>query len=209
MDCHEPNTHFKLVGTFKESDGFGDWAEQLFKHEGSCVWDSDTYTVMETYREVWPTYCRRLYYYYDSNGNNLYLHLQPVSEGNITIGLYADDKCSEQSDRTLSDYLVAYYKKYYGDKSMGLQRAAYWYAIIDTWNEYMNTFKICQPCRAYNLNKSAEDEESENREGRLLENGGEGDEEQWGYNCYDKAGYTNCNQVSLLYGPRLRVIGLS
>ena len=26
---------------------------------------------------------------------------------------------------------------------------------------------------------------------------GDGGEEQWGYNCYDYAGYTNCDQVSI------------
>ena len=30
---------------------------------------------------------------------------------------------------------------------------------------------------------------------RLDENDGEGDAEQWGFDCYDDAGYTNCNQV--------------
>lgn len=29
------------------------------------------------------------------------------------------------------------------------------------------------------------------------ENDGQGDAEQWGYDCYDDAGYRNCNQVSL------------
>jgi hypothetical protein len=47
MDCHEPNLHFKLVGVFKEMNGFYDWGEQLFKHEGYCVWnDEDTYEFM-------------------------------------------------------------------------------------------------------------------------------------------------------------------
>jgi len=45
MDCHEPNTHFTLLGVFKELDGMEDWAEQLFKHHGYCVWDEDGYEV--------------------------------------------------------------------------------------------------------------------------------------------------------------------
>ena len=48
MDCHEAQTHFKLVGVFKETDGMYDWAEQLFKHEGYCIWnDEDVYEEME------------------------------------------------------------------------------------------------------------------------------------------------------------------
>ena len=41
MDCHESHTHFKLVGVFKESQGMYDWTEQLFKHEGYCIWQGD------------------------------------------------------------------------------------------------------------------------------------------------------------------------
>lgn len=28
MDCHEPHTHYKLVGVYKEPDGMYDWTEQ-------------------------------------------------------------------------------------------------------------------------------------------------------------------------------------
>jgi hypothetical protein len=41
MDCHESHTHFQLVGVFKETDGMYDWTEQLFKHEGYCIWMGD------------------------------------------------------------------------------------------------------------------------------------------------------------------------
>eukprot|EP00580_Thalassiosira_gravida_P015159 CAMPEP_0201670750 /NCGR_PEP_ID=MMETSP0494-20130426/27707_1 /ASSEMBLY_ACC=CAM_ASM_000839 /TAXON_ID=420259 /ORGANISM="Thalassiosira gravida, Strain GMp14c1" /LENGTH=144 /DNA_ID=CAMNT_0048151877 /DNA_START=14 /DNA_END=448 /DNA_ORIENTATION=+ len=52
MDCHEPWTHFRLVGVFRETDGMYDFTEQLFKHEGYCVgttmtardWDLDLRT---------------------------------------------------------------------------------------------------------------------------------------------------------------------
>lgn len=48
MNCHEPHTHFKLVGVFKETNGMYDWTEQLFKHEGYCIWnDEDAYEEME------------------------------------------------------------------------------------------------------------------------------------------------------------------
>ena len=53
MNCHEPRSHWKLVGVFKETDGLYDFTEQLFKHEGYCVWgdddDEDTYATMETW----------------------------------------------------------------------------------------------------------------------------------------------------------------
>lgn len=58
----------------------------------------------------------------------------------------------------------------------------------------MSTFKVCQPCRAYNL--FAENGSSHSRDRRRLggdENDGDG-EEQERFNCNDAAGYTNVNQ---------------
>jgi hypothetical protein len=36
--------------------------------------------------------------------------------------------------------------------NIGYEVAQSWQYAIDTWNEYMNVYKVCQPCRAYNLN---------------------------------------------------------
>eukprot|EP00957_Ditylum_brightwellii_P127630 9733208-Ditylum_brightwellii.AAC.1 len=79
MDCHEPNSHFKLVGVFKEVQGQYDFFEQLFKHEGYCIWSDDTYSFMQYRLEDWPTECRELTYP-DYNGNSLYVHVQPIGE---------------------------------------------------------------------------------------------------------------------------------
>ena len=63
LDCHEPGTHMKLVGVFKETDGMFDWTEQLFKHEGVCIWnDEDLYDDMETWMGNWPEGCAQLSY---------------------------------------------------------------------------------------------------------------------------------------------------
>lgn len=41
LDCHERHTHFELVGVFKETEGMYDFTEQLFKHQGYCIWQGD------------------------------------------------------------------------------------------------------------------------------------------------------------------------
>jgi hypothetical protein len=127
------------------------------------------------------------------------MHVLPGGHGNMTIGMFSDDKCTQESTTTFSDYVVIYYVYKYGSNDLGANAALSWEYSFEMWNEYMNTYKICQPCRAYSLNKS--DRSLQNGENRYLENDGEGDEEQWGYNCYDAAGYTNCNQVSFLRQP--------
>merc|ERR1711865_734562 len=64
----------------------------------------------------------------------------------------------------------------------------------------MEVYKICQPCRAYNLNPNSYEAQSGSGSRDSNDGGsndledGEGYEEQWGYNCYDSAGYTNCHQ---------------
>ena len=200
MDCHEPNTHFDLVGVFKETDGLVDWSEQLFKHQGYCLWDSDTYEEMQDSVEQWPTECTELSYYTDSDGNQLYLHLKPEEGANINMGLYIDDKCSVESSLQFYDYVSAYYTNVYGDEEKGESAIQYWNTTITSWNSQMDMYKVCQPCRAYSKVKTlASDEEDQQEErNRFLEgdNDGDGEEEQFGYNCYDDAGYTNCNQVS-------------
>lgn len=114
-----------------------------------------------------------------------------------------NDKCAEESTTTtFLDYVVIYYVYNYGSKEQeGANVALSWEYSFEMWNKYMNMYKICQPCKAYSLNKS--NQSSQNGEGQeYLESDGEGDEEeQWGYNCYHAAGYMNCNQVSFLHQP--------
>lgn len=200
MDCHDPHTHFKLIGVYKETDGLYDWGEQLFKHHGYCQWDEDTYDVMEEMIEKWADGgCQKLGYP-DPNGNTLYKATKPLPEGNLTIGLYYNEQCTQDSGMLWSDYIITYYNMkyqnsyyYYSYAAQGKTEAAEWDANNVIWNNAMATYKICQPCRAYNLNQDQSGSHSRDRV--LDENDGEGDAEQSGYDCYDDAGYTNCNQV--------------
>lgn len=184
-----------------------DWAEQLFKHEGYCLWDGDKeqegqdndnddvtlqsdYQFMQNQREVWSQECQELEG--DSaDGSAFYYGVKPMPEGYMTFGLYKDAYCSvEADDWTLDEYLMQYYM---GKGSTEEEAQEYingkLYAI-ERWNDRLNDYKVCQPCRAYNRVPVM----GQNRQRRSL-NDGEGDNEPWGYNCYDDAGYTNCNQV--------------
>jgi hypothetical protein len=57
----------------------------------------------------------------------------------------------------------------------------------------LRPYKVCQPCHAYSLTrtKSSSNNNNKNNQGG---NNGEGSAEQWGFNCYDDAGYRNCHQ---------------
>lgn len=99
MDCHLPNTHFSLLGFFKEP-GYGDWFEQLFKHEGDCVWTDEEYRFMQSFREVWPEECTQsemVFTVKGSSGNfSLFYDIKPSMYGEMEIGLYTDSKCIEE-----------------------------------------------------------------------------------------------------------------
>lgn len=193
---------------FSETDGLEDWAEQLFKHEGYCLWDGDKqqqqeggednddvteqtdYQFMQNYREEWSQDCQQ----WEGNGendNSLYYGVKPLPEGYMTYGVYTDAYCSiEATDMLLEEYMLQYFlsKDYEEEEAQELVEKQLY--IIDRWNRRMNDYKVCQPCRAYNRVPVM----VQNNRRRNL-NDGQGDYEQWGYNCYDDAGYTNCNQV--------------
>lgn len=148
--------------------------------------------------ERWPSSCTQLNNQ-DYYGNTLYIDVQPLPEGNMTLGIYTDEKCSTISPyMDLTTYIQELYYNYYGNYNQGNKVAEMYQEGIATWNEKMSNFKVCQPCRAYNL--FAESGGSHSRDHRQRhrmlggdENDGEGDETER-YNCYDDAGYTNVNQ---------------
>ncbi len=94
MDCHLPNTHFSLLGFFKEP-GYGDWFEQLFKHEGDCVWTDEEYRFMQSFREVWPERCTEAGTFPNTN-SSLFYDIKPSMYGEMEIGLYTDTNCIQE-----------------------------------------------------------------------------------------------------------------
>mmetsp|Transcript_27570 Transcript_27570/g.60689 ORF Transcript_27570/g.60689 Transcript_27570/m.60689 type:complete len:676 (-) Transcript_27570:323-2350(-) len=209
MNCHASRSQFQLIGVFKEADGLTDWAEQLFKHEGYCIWNGDkddeegsgsgdgndgtsNYEFMSNRQDYIPQGCSSMYLS-DNDGNAVYRGLMPLPGGNITEGLYTDEDCTQKSRMSFSDYIVKWYSNYYYDEEKGESVAANWAANTEQWNALMVDYHVCQPCRAYNKVQMYEDEDRLRRR-RLDEDDGGGDEEKWGYNCYDDAGYRNCNQ---------------
>lgn len=187
MDCHDPSTEWQLVGVYKESVEFDNdtWFEQLFKHQGYCVWDGDkenyddvynsNYQFMQAMREELPNGCTEIEDIQTYNGKSYYVGIKPQSEGQMTLGVYTDSSCQSESGYSFSDYQ----KLVSGDSVASTYSGAF-----DRWNELMTTYKVCQPCRAYNRQKTYESSRK-----LAEENDGQGEEEQWGYNCYDDADY--------------------
>jgi hypothetical protein len=174
MDCHLADTNFKLLGFFKEPY-WDEWMEQLFKHEGVCLWDDDEYEMMQTDRETWPYGCTATEYTDESSGKTLYYDLKPEQYGEVSIGLYTDTSC-----------IVEYTGLYTAENVVSDLPCE---EDLAAWNDAFDVFKICQPCKAYPFTTilSMYDYNSSSSYGtRKLDDG---------LNCNDDAGYTNVNQV--------------
>ena len=192
MDCHLDSTHFSLLGFFKH-ESYDDWMEQLFKHEGVCVWGYDQYNFMDNSRDKWPQGCAETGKYSQS-GDAIYYDIRPGSKGDISAGLYTDTQCieefipeNEDSELTVENILGNFLEG--GGSGDNNNNNDYSSLSLDEslalWEYGMDKFKICQPCVAYNL---------QNVQGANFYDdgyGGNGDN----FDCNDEADYTNVNQV--------------
>lgn len=193
MDCHMPDTEtWQLMGYFKEPE-YTEWFEQLFKHEGYCVWQGDEYEFMYGNYDAWPEGCSETEYYL-SDGTLLYYDTKAEANATMTYGLYTDARCSVDyvgEEVTMEDVLMK--GDHGGDDLLSLQYLQY-------WNEAMEIYRVCQPCRAYALHdgyggerrrRQLADPNYKPPQGRKLE---DNDPNNGLFQCDDAAGYTNVNQ---------------
>lgn len=166
MNCHQSYTNFELLGIFKEPS-YDYWFDQLSKHQGSCVWTEEEYNNVQQQQGVWPVDCVKVGTK-DDEGNfiSVYYHTKPVQRGGITIGLYSDPFCKVDytGDIEAQDILVDLYSA----------------ESIEKWNKAYDAFKICQPCKAYNMSSTSSDSNGDSL-----------------FACKDASGSSGVNQVSI------------
>jgi hypothetical protein len=156
MDCHlASSTNFQLLGYFKEID-YMDWFEQLFKHEGYCVWQKNEYNFMYNNYYAWPYYCTATGTTL-SDGTLLYYDTKALAHGNMTYGLYTDSRCSMDyhgDEVTMEQVLLSGNNGRSGSQDED-DTTLLSLAYLDQWNEAMEIYKVCQPCRAYLLHETS------------------------------------------------------
>jgi hypothetical protein len=204
MDCHLQDTHWSLLGFFKHKSP-NDWMEQLFKHEGVCVWTEEEYSFMSSARKAWPQGCIESSAT-TSSGKPIYYSTKPVSGGSITLGLYTDTKCVTEYTSTfvtvenvLGNLLL--------EGGSGSQDNSNYdgYSLAKTlslWDSAMDAFKICQPCVAYDLNNYGYNTDDDSSRGSTYgtytygydDDYSQNNNKEADFDCYDDAGYTNVNQ---------------
>lgn len=135
---------------------------------------------METDRYLWPCDCTATSQT-DENGNTLYYDARPMPEARLGLGLYTDSRCMYDytGQKSISDVLGSV-----GGDIADLEQS------LEKWNEAFDVFKVCQPCKAYNLGYNADlnDGQGDREGGSADEDGG------YAFDCYDDADYVNVNQ---------------
>uniref|UniRef100_A0A7S3P8Z8 Uncharacterized protein n=1 Tax=Amphora coffeiformis TaxID=265554 RepID=A0A7S3P8Z8_9STRA len=201
MDCHLPNTHFKLLGYYKQY-GVNEFFEQLFAHQGSCTWSQNQYYFMENNRQTWPEECTQSAVK-DENGAYVYYDIVPLSGGRMTIGLYSDAQCSVTYTGSLTiEEAIQAKEEGNDDGNTGQYRKDFgsddWF---DRWNGALDQYKTCQPCLVSTLSNSARRRKLEEDAGDANgEDGGEEEaaEKDYGqFACQDAAGNQGANQCAL------------
>jgi hypothetical protein len=201
MDCHLENTDFTLLGIFKHREP-DDWMEQLFKHEGMCVWTEEEYDFMQGARKAWPEGCTMSNSKTES-GDYIYYAIKPLPEGDITLGLYSDSKCVEEyTGKSVEDVVGNFIANNEGSHDGGGDYSGYTLEESQyTWDSAFDIFKQCQPCVAHDLNNWAYNGQYGSSWGSYSNDDYNGNRRLSGdvndnFSCYDDADYTNVNQVS-------------
>ncbi|KAG7357356.1 hypothetical protein IV203_002044 [Nitzschia inconspicua] len=210
MDCHLDDTSFRLLGFFKHRS-YDDWMEQLFKHEGMCVWTEEEYAFMKGARKAWPQGCTPLYTMNENRASTtMYYDIKPMSNGRITIAIYRDSKCTDEfsDDLRVVESLLGNpftsveasrsqdYSSNYDFSSDSLEDS------LHRWESAFSEWTYCHPCVAFDIenvdgtkylaNNDDGGNNAHDDDGRRL--GGNYEAQGEIFECYDDAGYTNVNQ---------------
>lgn len=192
--------------------------EQLFKHEGMCVWTEEEYAFMKGAREAWPKGCTATGINVNGDGSDdfsgstpLYYDIKPLQNGRIAVGLYTDTQCVKEypADTEMIEDIIGNVFLDAGSQHSNSNDNNYDFSgdslaeSMDRWDSAFDVWHTCHPCVAYDLENTAGDKYTSNgyyygrRNQRDRRLGGEYNAQGDVFECYDDAGYTNVNQVCI------------
>lgn len=187
--------------------------EQLFKHEGVCVWNQEQYAFMKNARKAWPKGCA-VSDQTTLSGRPIYYAMAPGQGASMKMGMYTDEQCTQEYsgvnanvEQVLGNFLTNVEASHdsgdngdYDFSGWSLPQA------LKYWQSSMEVFTTCQPCIAYDLNNVGFNggEQGSSYGTYQCEDDNNGYDD-WGggggggcveddFDCYDDAGYTNVNQ---------------
>jgi len=154
LDCHEKKTKWQLIGVYREQ--LYQWYEQMSKH----LWAYDDYEyIVATAGLAYMTEsdCTQVGSY---KGSALYAGVEPVSNGNIAMGLYTDYRCTNllhKSNRNAWKNRISYenfvQQSSYGGNSNSGSESTWWKQsqepTMTLFNQVFEDYKSCTLCLDY------------------------------------------------------------
>lgn len=131
MDCHESNSHWSLLGIFKEPD-YNDFMQQLFTFQGDCTWTQKEFATMASAMSFMPDGCTQA-------SNGLYYDIKPATGGSATIAIYDDQYCTVEHSSSKNSV----------KKTLGVDDTV-------SWNNAFDAFKYCHPCRVSDYSSNSQ-----------------------------------------------------
>lgn len=133
--------------------------EQLFKHEGVCVWTDEEYAFMKNARKAWPKGCA-LSDQTTLSGRPIYYAIKPSPGASMRMGLYTDEQCTQEYtgvnanvEQVLGNFLTNV-EASHDSQDNGQYDYSGWSLsqALANWDSALDVFKTCQPCIAYDIN---------------------------------------------------------
>lgn len=170
------STFYKTLGYFKQALPV-EFLQVLAQHQGSCSFTGNETTAMTNGINWLPQKCTQTQV--QDGSSYLYFDLKPKSGGDLDVALYTDAQCNVEytgTATTAQKVLTSYYG-YDVDLKNDL-------ASI---NSALNHFKVCTPCRTFDLNYQANANSNANAQGN-------GDPNNLNFVCVDSTGAEDVNQ---------------
>ena len=173
-----------MAGFFKHRN-YDDWMEQLFKHEGMCVWSEEEYAFMKNARKAWPNGCSDTGTTVDGSDGysaNLYYNIKPLRNGRIAVGLYTDEQCVKEYPAD-SDYVESIVGNVFlnANSHNSNDNADYDFSSdslsesMDRWDSAFDVWHMCHPCVAHDLENTGGNKYTDDDDGYYNDDGGADD----------------------------------
>ena len=160
-------------------------------YQGYCLLDEYEYEFMEYGRDVFPEDCQQTANVAES-GNLIYYGTQPRVGGGMGIGLYEDRACSIPyfGDADIEDIVGDVMEEDEENNQEEITLSQF----LARWNQNLETFKTCQPCKTYDLSYVGNGKNNGENGERKLENENANDANQGNFLCQDATGGQGANQ---------------
>jgi hypothetical protein len=174
------------LGFFRQ-DAPVEFLALLAKYQGSCSFSDGEANAVADGAGWLPQQCTQTQL---DDGTAIYFDLQPKKDGSVDVALYTDYKCSMLYSGSTSAQTVL--TTYYG-YDVGLEEN------MKNINSALDTFKVCTPCRTFDLTNTPEAAAAAAAQQVQGDDGAAQQAEyvNTGFVCNDSAGNAGVNQCAM------------